>query len=110
MDLALWIVAGLLTLVFLVAGGNKLFISRQTLAKAPGGGWVVLAEVVVEDPDRADGVPPAAQRHTEAQSTAFLIRVVSCFSTAGVSLVRANAVGHIAPSSRVAVSLKPRVA
>jgi uncharacterized membrane protein YphA (DoxX/SURF4 family) len=40
-DLALWIVAGLLALVFLVAGGNKLFISRATLAKAPGGDWVM---------------------------------------------------------------------
>jgi DoxX-like family len=40
MNLALWIIAGLLATVFLVAGANKLFIPRQKLAKAPGGGWV----------------------------------------------------------------------
>lgn len=39
-DLALWIVAGLLAVVFLVAGANKLLISKEKLAKAPGGGWV----------------------------------------------------------------------
>jgi hypothetical protein len=27
--------------VFLVAGANKLFIDREKLAKAPGGGWVL---------------------------------------------------------------------
>ncbi len=41
MHTALWIVAGLLAAVFLVAGSNKLFISREKLAKAPGGGWVM---------------------------------------------------------------------
>jgi hypothetical protein len=41
MNLALWIVAGLMAAVFLFAGANKLFISRETLAKAPGGGWVL---------------------------------------------------------------------
>jgi uncharacterized membrane protein YphA (DoxX/SURF4 family) len=40
MNLALWIVAGLLAAVFLVAGANKLFIPQEKLAKAPGGGWV----------------------------------------------------------------------
>ncbi|WP_370616575.1 DoxX family protein [Mumia sp. Pv 4-285] len=40
MDLALWIIAGLLAAVFLLAGANKLFVPRETLAKAPGGGWV----------------------------------------------------------------------
>jgi uncharacterized membrane protein YphA (DoxX/SURF4 family) len=40
MNLALWIIAGLLAAVFLLAGLNKLFIPRATLAKAPGGGWV----------------------------------------------------------------------
>ncbi|TCM43567.1 DoxX family protein [Kribbella sp. VKM Ac-2568] len=40
MNLALWIIAGLLAAVFLVAGANKLFIPREKLAKAPGGGWV----------------------------------------------------------------------
>lgn len=40
MNLALWIIAGLLAAVFLVAGGNKLFIPKAKLAKAPGGGWV----------------------------------------------------------------------
>jgi hypothetical protein len=40
MNLALWIIAGLLAAVFLLAGANKLFIPREKLAKAPGGGWV----------------------------------------------------------------------
>ena len=39
MNTALWIIAGLLATVFLVAGSNKLFIPREKLAKAPGGGW-----------------------------------------------------------------------
>jgi hypothetical protein len=41
MNLALWIIAGLLAAVFLLAGVNKLAIPRQKLAKAPGGGWVL---------------------------------------------------------------------
>jgi hypothetical protein len=41
MNLALWIIAGLLAAVFLLAGANKLFIPQRKLAKAPGGGWVL---------------------------------------------------------------------
>ncbi len=41
MNLALWIIAGLLAAVFLLAGTNKLVISHERLAKAPGGGWVL---------------------------------------------------------------------
>ena len=41
MNIALWIIAGLLAAVFLVAGSNKLLIPRERLAKAPGGGWVL---------------------------------------------------------------------
>lgn len=41
MNVALWIVAGLLAAVFLFAGANKVLIPRETLAKAPGGGWVL---------------------------------------------------------------------
>jgi uncharacterized membrane protein YphA (DoxX/SURF4 family) len=41
MGVALWIIAGLLAAVFLVAGASKLFIPREKLAKAPGGGWVL---------------------------------------------------------------------
>ena len=41
MNLALWIVAGLLAAVFLFAGSSKLFIPREKLAKAPGGGWTL---------------------------------------------------------------------
>jgi hypothetical protein len=41
MNTALWIVAGLLGAVFLLAGFNKLFIPREKLARAPGGGWVL---------------------------------------------------------------------
>lgn len=40
MNVALWIVAGLVAAVFLFAGGNKLVIPYEKLAKAPGGGWV----------------------------------------------------------------------
>jgi hypothetical protein len=40
MNIALWIVAGLLAAVFLLAGSTKLFIPREKLAEAPGGGWV----------------------------------------------------------------------
>jgi DoxX-like protein len=39
--IALWIIAGLLAAIFLVAGTTKSFIPRQKLAKAPGGGWVL---------------------------------------------------------------------
>jgi uncharacterized membrane protein YphA (DoxX/SURF4 family) len=38
-NLALWIIAGLLALIFLVAGTNKLIMPPARLAKAPGGGW-----------------------------------------------------------------------
>ena len=41
MNLTLWIIAGLLAAVFLVAGPSKLFIPKAKLAKAPGGGWVL---------------------------------------------------------------------
>src|SRR4051795_4414009 len=41
MNAALWIVAGLLAAVFLLAAFNKLFVPREKLAKAPGGGWVL---------------------------------------------------------------------
>ena len=40
MNLTLWIVAGLLAAIFLLAGANKLFLPQEKLAKAPGGGWV----------------------------------------------------------------------
>src|SRR3954468_18538144 len=41
MNIALWIVAGLLTAVFLLAGSAKLLVPREKLATAPGGGWVL---------------------------------------------------------------------
>jgi hypothetical protein len=41
MNIALWIISGLLAAAFLVAGFNKLFIPREKLAKAPGGGWAL---------------------------------------------------------------------
>jgi uncharacterized membrane protein len=40
MNLILWIIAGLLAVVFLVAGATKLFFPQERLAKFPGGGWV----------------------------------------------------------------------
>ncbi|MEV0174255.1 DoxX family protein [Streptomyces sp. NPDC050803] len=42
MNLALWIIAGLMAAVFLIAGANKLLLPYEKLAKAPGGGWVLL--------------------------------------------------------------------
>src|SRR5215211_6012076 len=41
MNIALWIIAGLLAAVFLIAGANKLLIPQEKLAKAPGGGWAL---------------------------------------------------------------------
>ena len=41
MNLTLWIIAGLMAAVFLLAGANKLLIPQEKLAKAPGGGWVL---------------------------------------------------------------------
>ena len=41
MNLALWITAGLLAAVFLLAGSTKLFVPRERLVQAPGGGWVL---------------------------------------------------------------------
>lgn len=43
------------------------------------------------------------------QPTAFFTRASIFFSTAGVSSFSAKEVGHISPSSRFAVSLKPSV-
>jgi hypothetical protein len=40
-NLALWIVAGLLAAVFLLAGSTKLFFARERLARAPSGGWAL---------------------------------------------------------------------
>lgn len=40
MDLTLWIVAGLLSVVYFVAGAGKLVMRKEKLATAPGGGWV----------------------------------------------------------------------
>ncbi|HEX3921592.1 MAG TPA: DoxX family protein [Streptosporangiaceae bacterium] len=40
MNLALWIAAGVLAAVLLVAAINKLVIPREKLAAFPGGGWV----------------------------------------------------------------------
>jgi hypothetical protein len=38
MNITLWIIAGLLAAVFLLAGVNKLFIPQEKLAKAPVAG------------------------------------------------------------------------
>ena len=40
MNLTLWIIAGSLAVVYLVAGAGKLIVPKETLARAPGGGWV----------------------------------------------------------------------
>jgi len=41
MNLILWIIAGLMAAVFLLAAANKLLIPQEKLATAPGGGWVL---------------------------------------------------------------------
>jgi hypothetical protein len=40
MNIALWIIAGLLAAGFLAGGAIKLALPKRTLAAAPGGGWV----------------------------------------------------------------------
>ena len=40
MNLALWIVAGLLAVVYLLSGAGKLVVPKEKLATAPGAGWV----------------------------------------------------------------------
>jgi uncharacterized membrane protein len=40
MNLTLWITAGLLAAVYLVAGIGKLVVPKEKLATAPGGGWL----------------------------------------------------------------------
>ena len=41
MNITLWIIAGFMAIVFLVAGANKLLIPQKKLAKEPGGEWVL---------------------------------------------------------------------
>lgn len=45
MTLALWIIAGLLAIFFLIGGATKLFVPKEKLAAAPGGGWTGDASV-----------------------------------------------------------------
>jgi uncharacterized membrane protein len=40
MNLTLWIIAGLLAVVYLLSGAGKLIVPKEKLATAPGGGWV----------------------------------------------------------------------
>src|ERR671921_1354293 len=40
MNLTLWIIAGLLAVVYLAAGVGKLIVPKEKLATAPGGGWI----------------------------------------------------------------------
>ena len=40
MILSLWIIAGLLAVVYLLSGAGKLIVPKEKLATAPGGGWV----------------------------------------------------------------------
>jgi hypothetical protein len=40
MNRALWIVAGLLAVVYLFSGAVKLIVPKEKLAAFPGGGWV----------------------------------------------------------------------
>src|ERR671910_1603850 len=40
MNLSLWIVAGLLAVVYLLSGAGKLVVPKEKLATFPGAGWV----------------------------------------------------------------------
>ena len=40
MNLALWIIAGLLAVSYLISGGGKLIMPKEKIAAIPGGGWV----------------------------------------------------------------------
>ena len=40
MNLTLWIIAGLLAVVYLAAGIAKLIVPEEKLANAPGAGWI----------------------------------------------------------------------
>jgi len=40
MNLTLWIITGLLAVLFLAAGGGKLIVPKEKLATLPGAGWV----------------------------------------------------------------------
>jgi hypothetical protein len=53
MNLALWIVAGLMAVAFAVGGLSKLIIPKERIAKLPGGKWV---EGVSADFVKATGV------------------------------------------------------
>ena len=45
MNLALWVITGLLALVALTGGMTKVFMPKEKLAAAPGGGWTAEASV-----------------------------------------------------------------
>jgi DoxX-like family len=45
MNLALWAITGLLALVALTGGVTKIFVPKEKLAAAPGGGWTGNASV-----------------------------------------------------------------
>ena len=40
MNLTLWIIAGLLAVVYLASGAGKLIVPKEKLATAPGAGWI----------------------------------------------------------------------
>lgn len=40
MNLSLWIIAGVLAVVYLASGAGKLILTKEKLAAFPGGGWV----------------------------------------------------------------------
>src|SRR5262245_39614461 len=44
-NIALWVVAGLLAIVFLISGSAKLFVPKERLATVPLGGWTGDASV-----------------------------------------------------------------
>src|SRR5712692_6875295 len=86
----------------------------QSLAKVDGHASAVRIGCVFTDRGLARGqaVPPRAGPGVEVipQLTAFFTSAPILASSSAVNSVRAKAVGHILPSSRFALSLKPNVA
>src|SRR5260370_7828628 len=74
----------------------------RTLVRGIGPGWLV----------EGQAVPPRAGPGVELspQLTAFFTSAPILASSAAVNFVRAKAAGHMAPSSRFALSLNPNVA
>ena len=73
MNLALWIVAGLLAVVYMGAGVGKLIVPKEKLAAFAGGGWVRRLQCPSRQGHRrprgpGGGGPDPARRSTSRRS------------------------------------------